>query len=316
MIIEKFLFPAPNPSNYTLTSHDDHLIWLPTEHGSFDIPKIPCMIYSPPRQANFFMIFSHGNGCDIGTMDTFMKILSDELNTHILIFEYPSYGLCQGSVDINKTTVNNHAERAYSFVHETLHWPTDKILMYGHSIGTGPACHIASTKPIGGLILQSPYTSIQNVITGLIGFPGYLFGNSYWNNLETMKYINCPTLFIHGERDGLIPSEHSKTLYNSLGHIENKQIILLPDDDHNSISYTMSSSCVKSFLKQIFPPSNQLLPEINIDPEFQVPPETKQTSSSIFSYNPFTSLFNLSTVSINATQSVYNSMFSNQYNNQ
>jgi esterase/lipase len=245
-----------------------------------------------------------------------MKILSEELNTHILIFEYPSYGLCQGLVDINKTTVNNHAERAYSFVHETLHWPTDRILIYGHSIGTGPACHIASTKPVGGLILQSPYKSIQNVITGIIGFPGYLFDNSYWNNLETMKYIHCPTLFIHGERDNLIPSEHSKTLYNSLDHNENKQIILLPNDDHNSISYQMSSSCVKSFLKQFLPPSNQLLPEINIDPEFRVPTETIQTSSSTFSYNPFTSLFNLSTASINATQSVYNSIFSNQYNNQ
>ena len=316
MLIERFLFPVPNPPHYTLTSHSDQLIWIPIERGLLDRPKIPCMIYSPSRQAEFFMIFSHGNGCDIGTMHEFMKFLSEELSTHILIFEYPSYGLSQRSVDVNKTTVNDHAEHAYSFVHEILDWPTDRILIYGHSIGTGPACHIASTKPIGGLILQSPYTSIQNVITRIVGFPGYLLGNSYWNNLEAMASITCPTLFIHGERDGLIPSEHSKTLYSSLDHVENKQIILLPDDDHNSIPCTTSSSCAKSFLRQFFSRSNQSLPEINIDPQFRVPPAIIQTSSSTFSLNPFTSLIGLSSASINATRTVYNSMFSNKYDNQ
>lgn len=316
MVIEKFLFPAPNPPHYTLTSHNDHLIWLPAVHDSPDMPKIPCMIYSPPRQAQFFMIFAHGNGCDIGTMNDFMKILSNELNTHILIFEFPSYGLCPGSVVISKTTINNHAERAHSFVHETLHWPADRILIYGHSIGSGPACHIASTKSVGGLILQSPYTSIQNVIRGIIGFSGYLFGYSYWNNLETMKNIHCATLFIHGESDTLISSEHSKILYNALTHNENKQLILLPNADHNSIPCTVSSSCIKAFLRKFFPQSNPFLPKINIDPKFRVPPETMPTSSSTSSYNLFTSLFSLSTASLNATRSVYNSMFSNEENDE
>ena len=314
MIIEPFLFPAPNPSHYTTTSHDDHLIWLPTEHGSSDAPKIPCMIYSPGDQANFFMIFAHGNGCDIGTMHSFMKMLSQSLNTHVFIFEYPSYGLCHGLGSANKTTINHHAERAYSFIHETLQWPTNRILVYGHSIGTGTACHIASTKSIGGLILQSPYTSIQDVIKGMIGFPGHFFGGSYWNNLEAMKHIHCPTLFIHGERDTLIPSEHSKILYNSLLHNQRKQIVLLPDDDHNSISNLTSISCARSFMEVFFSPSDQLLPIINIDPVFRVPPSTIQASSSTSSWNPFTSLFNLSTASLNATQSVYNCMFSKQEN--
>ena len=86
------------------------------------------------------------------------------IHQHILAFEYPSYGLCVGSKEPNEETINDHAERAYSFVRDTVKWPTNRILIYGHSIGTGPACHIASTRPIGGLILQSPYLSLRHLI--------------------------------------------------------------------------------------------------------------------------------------------------------
>ncbi|CAF3864419.1 unnamed protein product, partial [Rotaria sp. Silwood1] len=106
------------------------------------------MLYSPVNEATFFIIWCHGNGDDIGNMGMRLAALSQGLQAHFLIFEYPSYGLYAGVMKLNENTINNHAERAFLFARDTLQWPTDRILVYGHSLGTGPACHLASTKPI------------------------------------------------------------------------------------------------------------------------------------------------------------------------
>ncbi|CAF1395511.1 unnamed protein product [Rotaria sordida] len=127
-----------------------------------------------------------------------MNALSQRIRAHVMAFEYFSYGLCKGPIEPTEETINNHAERAYSFARDTLQWPSDRILVYGHSMGSGPACHVAATKAVGGLILKSPYKSLRNVIQEKIWIFSKLFSCPNWNNQEAMKHIQCPTLFIHG----------------------------------------------------------------------------------------------------------------------
>jgi len=238
------------------------------------------MLYSPSRETNFFIIWCHGNGCDIGSMDMTLTALSRRLHAHALIFEYPSYGLLNGITSSpNQASINNHAERAYSFVRDTLRWPTDRIIIYGHSIGSGAACHLASTQQVGALILQSPYTSISNLVQEKLGMLSSMVRSSFWDNYEAMKRITCPILFIHGQRDNLIPSQHSQILFNSLNHINNKQLVILQNDDHNSISDPMILMHVEPFLNQHFQAPTEPMPRIEIDPALREPPPINPSSS-------------------------------------
>ena len=239
------------------------------------------MLYSPTRDANLFIIWCHGNACDIGSIDQTCRAMSRGAKAHILTFEYPSYGLCTGLGEPNEETINSHASRAYSFVRDQLKWPTDRIVIYGHSIGSGAACHLASTQPVGGLILQSPYTSIKNLIQEKIGFLSNLINVSFWDNYEAMKQIRCPTLFIHGQRDDLIPSCHSKILFDSIIRRSNKELVLLPDDDHNSISDPILLMRITPFLNQYFPPTTSPMPPVDIDPALREPPATHRPNSNI-----------------------------------
>ena len=43
------------------------------------------------------------------------------------------------------------------------------IILYGRSIGSGPACYLASTKSPGALLLMSAYTSIKAVVKSIAG---------------------------------------------------------------------------------------------------------------------------------------------------
>jgi abhydrolase domain-containing protein 17 len=277
MLLSKILFPAPNPPNYSLTTHQNNLLWLPAGEASISVTPIPCMIYSPKDEALFFLIWCHGNACDIGSIDETLRTLSRVLKAHVMAFEYPSYGLCTDAGDPNEQTINNHADRVYAFVNERLQWPTDLILIYGHSIGSGAACHIASTKAIGGLILQSPYTSIKNLIREKISVLSYFFECPYWNNSEAMHHIQCPVLFMHGECDNLIPCKHSQDLYNALSHDHRKRLVILPDDDHNTISNPVILIHLRQFIREHLPLPTMPLPRIEIPPAlFQSPPNREQ----------------------------------------
>lgn len=93
--------------------------------------------------------------------------------------------------------------------------PSD-IYIFGRSIGTGLACHLASIEKPGGVILMSAYTSIKKLVSELSStFVGFFF-NERFNNLELMKNVNSPCLLIHGYEDNLIRCTHSEILKNEL----------------------------------------------------------------------------------------------------
>jgi hypothetical protein len=109
------------------------------------------------------------------------------------------------SQEPSEETINNHAERTYSFFCDTLQWPIDRILIYGYSLGSGPACYTAFKRLVGGLILQSAFTSLQNLIQEKINILSMLINNPDFDNLQTMNRIQYATLVIHV----LIPFHHS-----------------------------------------------------------------------------------------------------------
>ena len=59
--------------------------------------------------------------------------------------------------------------KVFSFITDDLHWEPKDIILFGRSIGTGPACHLAAKKKPGALLLMSAYTSIRAVVKSLVG---------------------------------------------------------------------------------------------------------------------------------------------------
>jgi pimeloyl-ACP methyl ester carboxylesterase len=53
---------------------------------------------------------------------------------------------------------------AYSFAVHGLGWNPRDVILFGRSIGTGPAARLAADVPCGGLILISPYTSVKDLV--------------------------------------------------------------------------------------------------------------------------------------------------------
>ena len=130
---------------------------------------------------------------------------------HILAVEYPGYGIYKGSA--NEESILEDSESVYEYLVSTMKIDPQEIIVLGRSIGSGPATYLASKRKVGALILMSPFTSIRAVVKDMAGsWAQHLFKERF-NNLEAIKKVSCPTFIVHGQRDRIIPFEHSKKLH-------------------------------------------------------------------------------------------------------
>lgn len=78
----------------------------------------------------------------------------------------------------------------------------------------------------------SPYTSIQDVVKGIVGFLGNVVKNQF-DNLKRMKNVTCPILIIHGKKDNLIHYEQAQLLINNSEMSTVKQLFISDEMTHN-----------------------------------------------------------------------------------
>ena len=105
------------------------------------------------------MIYCHGNAEDVGLAYELMDHLRTTLMVHVLGVEYPGYGVYAG--DPTSELIIEDIDNVYTYLTDVLCWPSYDIILFGRSIGSGPASWIAANKNPGALLLMSPYTSIR-----------------------------------------------------------------------------------------------------------------------------------------------------------
>lgn len=151
-------------------------------------------------------MYFHGNAEDIGLSYEMLDHLRQSLKVNILAVEYPSYGIYKDSDGCNSEKITNDAVLVYHYVMQETGIKEKDILLFGRSMGSGPATYIAAHHNPGALILMSPYTSIKNVVKNKVGFLSFLVAE-HFDNLKLMPKVMCPTFIVHGQKDTLIPFE-------------------------------------------------------------------------------------------------------------
>jgi fermentation-respiration switch protein FrsA (DUF1100 family) len=162
--------------------------------------------YLPYPQARFTLIYFHGNAEDLGHVEPSLRELRDRLGVSVLGWDYRGYGLSGGKPGEPATLRDAHTVLAY--VAGTLGVPPERVILYGNSVGGGPAVEVAANHRVGGLILRSAFTSAFRVMTHVRILPFDKF-----NNLGKLSRVTCPVLVIHGTVDDMIPFSHAQKLY-------------------------------------------------------------------------------------------------------
>ena len=88
------------------------------------------------------------------------------------------------------------------------------LVLYGESLGTGVATHLAQNKNFAGVILETPFTSMIDTAKKFYPYiPVKLLLKDKFENYKKIKNINSPILIMHGEKDQIVPFEMGKKMF-------------------------------------------------------------------------------------------------------
>ena len=228
MEFNNFIFPRPN-FDFEMVERFKDLVYIPSGKGK-EKYYIPCFLLTNEisRSSKNFVIFFHGNAEDIFLSRMMAEILLETLNMNIIMVEYPGYSIYEGSPTAEKILENTTI--VYDFIKKKFDLEDKNIFIFGRSIGTSPAIYLASVRSPNGLLLVSSFTTIRAVAKNLVSILSYLLKNRFLSE-EYIKNVKCPTYFIHGKSDPLIPYQETVTLHKLCNSI--KDIHLPPHMTHN-----------------------------------------------------------------------------------
>ncbi|MEO7346394.1 MAG: alpha/beta hydrolase [Opitutaceae bacterium] len=173
--------------------------------------------------ARFTVWFFHGNAEDLGDLEPLLRKLRDA-GFAVFASEYPGYGHSSGRP--SEATLYSSARIARRYLREELGVPASRTLLYGRSLGGGPAVQMAGEEKTAGLVLQSTFVSAYRVVTRWRLLPFDQF-----ENLRKIARIDCPLLVMHGRADEVIPFRHGEKLFAASR--EPKRSFWVPAAHHN-----------------------------------------------------------------------------------
>jgi fermentation-respiration switch protein FrsA (DUF1100 family) len=193
--------------------------------------------------ATLTLLYLHGNAGNLANRSDLLQQLS-ALGVHVLAIDYRGYGQSAGRP--SEAGVYRDAAAAYAWA--TARTPAAKLVLLGESLGGGLACELAATRPIGGLILASTFTSIPDMAA--LHFPGLPLRwllTTRFDNLTKIARVRAPTLFLHSRSDEIVPWSMGERLFAAAA--EPKRALWLDHAGHNDTFYSPETGRVQRELR-------------------------------------------------------------------
>jgi hypothetical protein len=166
---------------------------------------IPAATNSP--RAQLAVLLCHGNAGNISHRIEICKALL-ATGVNVFIFDYRGYGRSEGRPSEEGTY--RDAQAAYQWLQQR-QFPGTNIIAFGESLGGGVAAELAAREPVGGLVLQSTFTSIPDMGADLFPWlPVRWLGKIHYDTRSKLPRLNVPVLVMHSPADELIGFRHGQ----------------------------------------------------------------------------------------------------------
>ena len=177
------------------------------------------------------VVYFHGNGEELDYSGTKAPTFTQR-GYDCLMVDYPTYGKSTGKLSEENLFKTGKALMAVA----KQQYPSDRIVVYGRSLGTGIAAHTARDAAwFKALILEAPYYSITDVAQRQYPFLPVALLNRYpLSTYQYLKDLQHPTYVIHGTADDLIPIE-SPQKFLKLG-LKQLHFITIQDAKHGNLA--------------------------------------------------------------------------------
>lgn len=185
-----------------------------------------------PAPGDDVVLFFHGNAGDLSGWQYVAEDFTD-YGYSVFIIDYRGYGKSGGK--ISEQGLYRDADAAWEYVVKQKGCAPENVIVYGRSIGSGVAVDLASRVTAKGLVLEAPFSTLPDLANEKLPFffPG-IYLKYRFDNLSKIKRVSCPVVFLHGNRDELIPERHTRRLYEAC--TSKKEMIIFSGGSHNDLN--------------------------------------------------------------------------------
>ena len=174
------------------------------------------------------LLYFHGNAGNAADRLARAKILNERFGLDVFLVDYRGYGRSDGSPSEAGLYRDGRAIEDQAVRHG---FDSDRIILFGESLGSAVAIQLAIERPCAALVVETPFLSIPAMAREHYPFvPSFLISTRF-DNAAKIGAIRVPTLVIVAERDEVVSPVQGLKLFD-LAH-GRKKLVVIPGAHHN-----------------------------------------------------------------------------------
>ena len=173
------------------------------------------------------LVIFHGNAGDLSNRIYKLNELY-KLDINILLISWRGFSGNKGSP--TEQNLYQDAETVVKWLNEKK-VSNKQIILYGESLGSGVAVELGKKNNFNSIILESPFTSIENSAKIYYPYlPVKILLKDRYDSINKIQMISTPIFIMHGEKDDVVPISMGRELFKKAN--SPKHSYFTADDDH------------------------------------------------------------------------------------
>ena len=189
-------------------------------------------------EAPVTVLFFGGNGFYLVQSRGYLRALTRP-QANALLWDYRGYGRSEGAPGVE--AFRHDALKLYDYLVDEKGVDPERLVVWGHSLGSFLATHVAQQRSVAGVVLENPATNVDGWVDHLIPWYVRLFlgvdvdpALKAEDNVARVRSLDAPLVVVAGKEDNVTDPAMAKQLYKKAGSAE-KTFVLVPDGGHNDL---------------------------------------------------------------------------------
>jgi hypothetical protein len=205
--------------------------------------------FDSPVRRRPWLLFFYGNAESMLVEQPRLQWLQRRFGINVVCFDYRGYGFSGGVA--NPSQLRADALQEFDWVHSQAQGAP--IIVYGYSLGSQLAIHVAAQRPAAGAIVEAAPASADLMADWLQRWP--LIEAVQWLTASVMplrpdpsvveflsaarevRSLHIPLAVIHGTEDRVVPIAQGETIF-AAATTPLKRFVALPGAGHMQIDYS------------------------------------------------------------------------------
>ena len=208
---------------------------VPFQNGELEVWTAKSYRAKQQAGADIYVLRFYGNA---DRADRWVAAEAEEWNgraVEIWGMNYPGFGRSTGPARLSR--IGPAAIAAFDELKR--HAAGRPIVLYGASLGSAAALHVARQRPVAGLILHNPLPLRQMILRRfgwwnlwLLAGPIALQIPRELDSISNAKAIQTPAIFLLAEKDEIVPPRYHRLVVDA--YAGQKRVVTLRDAYHNT----------------------------------------------------------------------------------